>query len=141
MATSLTSKLGLKEDSRAILLAAPDAIAKELTSSGAQFTRSLSGSFAYIHGFFITLEKLDAMLPNLKHHLAEGGALWVSWPKAGKLGTDLSLKKIIESGYRHGLVESKTVGVDPTWSAIKFTWPKKGKVYRNSYGKLPSQSP
>jgi hypothetical protein len=64
--------------------------------------------------------------------------LWVSWPKNKKLGTDLALPKVIEIGYNHGFVESKTLSVDATWSAMKFTYPKKGKVYNNSYGRLPS---
>ena len=42
-------------------------------------------------------------------------------------------------GYRHGLVESKTLSVDATWSAIKFTYPVAGKVYSNRYGQLPSR--
>ena len=65
--------------------------------------------------------------------------LWVSWPKNKKLGTDLTLTKVIELGYDHGLVESKTISVDQTWSAIKFTYPQKGKVYKNQYGKLKTQ--
>jgi hypothetical protein len=68
------------------------------------------------------------------------GALWISWPKAEQLESDLSLRKVIEIGYRNGLVESKTTGVDSTCSAIKFTHPKTGKKYNNSYGKLPSLS-
>src|ERR687894_285859 len=43
-----------------------------------------------------------------------------------------------EFDYIHGFVESKTLSVDATWSAMKFTYPKKGKVYNNSYGRLPS---
>ena len=84
MATTLAAKLGLKKGSRAILLAAPSEIAMELASSGTQFAKSLSGSFAYIHGFFVMLEELDSKFPSLKRHLAEGGALWISWPKAGR---------------------------------------------------------
>jgi hypothetical protein len=64
--------------------------------------------------------------------------LWVSWPKNRKLGTDLTLPRVIKLGYDQGLVESKTISIDRTWSAIKFTHPKKGKVYKNSYGKLKS---
>jgi hypothetical protein len=45
------------------------------------------------------------------------------------------LPLVIKTGY-DGLVESKCVSVDSTWSALKFTWPKKGKVYNNSYGQL-----
>jgi hypothetical protein len=53
------------------------------------------------------------------------------------LGTDLAIQYVIKIGYAHGLVESKVVSIDPTWSAIKFTFPKEGRTYNNSYGKLP----
>ena len=59
-----------------------------------------------------------------------------SWQKKGKSETDLSLGSAIEIGYDHGLVESKTFAVNSEWSAIKFTFPKKWKIYNNSFGKL-----
>ena len=62
----------------------------------------------------------------------------MSWPKNGKLETDLKLTTVIRLGYDHVLVESKTISIDGTWSAIKFTHPKHGKVYANSYGQLKS---
>ncbi len=54
-----------------------------------------------------------------------------------KLGSDLGLPKVIEIGYKHGLVESTCLRVDDTWAGLKFTHPKKGKVYNNLYGTLP----
>jgi hypothetical protein len=53
------------------------------------------------------------------------------------MGTDLTLREVIRIGYDHGLVESTTLKIDDNWSAIKFTHHKRGKEYRNSYGKLP----
>jgi hypothetical protein len=47
------------------------------------------------------------------------------------------LKDVIRLAYDAGLVESKTIAFDDEWSAIKLTWPKPGKVYRNSHGRLP----
>jgi hypothetical protein len=138
MAKPLASKLGLLKSKRAILIDAPGEISREL-AAGASFFGSLTGSFDFIHAFFRSQAKLEARFRVLKSHLAPGGALWISWPKGRQLESDLSLPGIIEMGYRHGLVESKTIGVDSTWSAIKFTFPKKGKVYKNSYGRLPGQ--
>lgn len=63
--------------------------------------------------------------------------MWVSGPKGRNLGGDLSLPLVIKIGYRHGLVESTTIGVDEVWSAIKFTHPRPGKEYHNSFGELP----
>ncbi len=62
----------------------------------------------------------------------------MSWPKGRKLGTDLTLPHVIRIGYSHGLVESTTLSVDGTWSAMKFTHPKRGKDYKNSFGHLPN---
>lgn len=137
MPTTLPTKIGVKEGSRSILLGAPKVVTEALSATGAKVGKTLSGSFQYIHLFVQTHADLDARFPELKKHLAEGGMLWISWPKGWALGTDLSLRRIIETGYRHGMVESKTISVDETWSAIKFTFPIKGKEYKNSYGKLP----
>ena len=57
-------------------------------------------------------------------------------PKSGQKETDLTITKVIKIGYDYGLVESKTISIDSVWSAIKFTHPKEGKEYNNSYGKL-----
>jgi hypothetical protein len=74
--------------------------------------------------------------PTLKEHLKNTGMLWVSWPKARQLGTDLTLPIVIKIGYDYGLVESKCLSINTAWSALKFTYPKEGKTYANSYGKL-----
>jgi hypothetical protein len=137
MVSSVSSKLGLKTGARAYLSSAPRGFAKAFSGSGARFAKSFSGHFNFIHAFFVSAQKLDARFPRLRKRLAEGGALWISWPKSKKLESDLTLTKIIKIGYSHGMVESKTISVDATWSAIKFTFPKKGKKYQNSYGKLP----
>jgi hypothetical protein len=140
MPTPLTAKLGIKAGSRSILIGAPQDVSEVLSSADARFVKSLTGEFQYIHLFVMRQKAMDSKFPKLKAHLANGGSLWVSWPKGDADDTDLSLKKVIEIGYTHGLVESKTIAVDPRWSAIKFTFPKKGKRYNNGYGKLPEDS-
>ena len=136
MTTPVHRKLGVKKGMRAILIDAPAEALEAIDLPDDDLTKRLAGSFDYIHTFVKDQKNLDATFPKLKSHLHKGGMLWVSWPKGGRLGTDLTLKNIIRIGYSHGLVESKTISVDPTWSAIKFTFPKEGKQYNNSYGKL-----
>ncbi len=80
---------------------------------------------------------MTEQLPRLRKALAADGALWLSWPKGGQLGTDLTLPDVIRIGYDHGLVESKCISVDMVWSALKFTNPIEGKAYHNSHGRLP----
>lgn len=136
MAAPLPKKLGLKEDMRAIFVNAPSDVIEALESPGLNIAPKLSGHFDYIHFFTQSQAELEDNFSRLKAHLKPDGMVWISWPKNRQLGADLTLAKIIKIGYDHGLVESKTVSVDSTWSAIKFTVPIKGKVYNNKYGQL-----
>lgn len=140
MSATVLEKMGIKEGTRAIFINAPDSVESAIDPSNLDVAAKLSGDFDYIHFFVKSQAELDENLPRLKAHLKPTGMLWVSWPKGRKMGTDLALPKVIKIGYGHGLVESKCLSVDTTWSALKFTHPKKGKVYNNSYGTLPSQS-
>jgi hypothetical protein len=139
MSGSVSKKMGLKEGVRAILVNAPDEAMDAIDLSRLDLAKRLTGKFDYIHLFTKSQAEFNKRFPRLKSHLKPTGMLWVSWPKNKKLGTDLTLTKVIELGYDHGLVESKTISVDQTWSAIKFTHPQKGKVYKNKYGKLKAQ--
>jgi hypothetical protein len=138
MSTTVAKKMGITEGSRAIFVNAPDTAEDAIDPPDLDIATRLSGDFDYIHLFTRSQADLDRTFPRLRDHLRSTGMLWVSWPKGGKLGTDLSMTTVIKIGYDHGLVESKCLSVDTTWSALKFTHPKKGKVYNNSYGTLPS---
>lgn len=139
MTTTVSDKMGIKEGGRAIFVDAPETALEAIDPPSLDVASELAGEFDYIHLFARIRAELDDAFPKLKAHLEPKGMLWVSWPKNKKLGTDLALPEVIEIGYSHGLVESKTLSVDATWSAMKFTHPKKGKVYDNSYGRLPSR--
>lgn len=135
--TGLASKkMGIREGARTILVNAPKEAVEVIDPPRLELATKLTGQFDYIHFFTKSQEEFNDTFPRLKAHLKPSGMLWVSWPKNRKLGTDLTLTKVIELGYNRGLVESKVVSVNETWSAIKFTHPKEGKEYKNSYGKL-----
>jgi hypothetical protein len=138
MSSVISNKLGVKEGMRAIFVNAPIEAIEAIDPPPLDKATELTGDFDYIHFFVTSQQEFNHVFPTLKNHLRLTGMLWVSWPKNRKLGTDLSLTKVIELGYNFGLVESKTVSIDATWSAIKFTHPKEGKEYHNSYGKLKS---
>jgi hypothetical protein len=139
MSRPVSQKMGIKPGTRAFFMNAPEAAQKAIDLPELQVSEKLDGQFDYIHLFLISQSEMDEAFPKLKPHLKPGGMMWVSWPKGKKLGSDLTLPKVIEIGYNHGLVESTCLSVDPTWSGLKFTHPKKGKIYNNSYGKLPGQ--
>ena len=134
--TDVSKKMGLKADSRAYMVNAPKEAVEAIDPPPLELATKLTGDFDYIHFFAKSQDEFNDTFPKLKKHLKPGGMLWVSWPKNGKLGTDLKLTKVIELGYNFGLVESKSISIDATWSALKFTHPKAGKIYNNHYGDL-----
>ena len=139
MTRTIAMKMGIRDGSRALFVNASATALEAIDPPPLDVAPRLACTFDYIHLFTTSREELDATFPQLKAHLKPTGMLWVSWPKNRQLGTDLTLPEVIRIGYRHGLVESKTLSVDTTWSAIKFTHPVKGKVYHNTYGQLPSR--
>ena len=136
MMKSVSAKMGIKQGIRAILIDAPTEAIQAIELPTLELGTDLHGDFDYIHLFATNQAKLREQLPMLKNALKQTGTLWVSWPKGGRRETDLTLPKVIEIGYDYGLVESKCLSVNSTWSALKFTHPKEGKIYNNSCGKL-----
>jgi hypothetical protein len=128
--------MGIKPGARSIFINAPADAVKSIDPPEITLVSKLSGGFDYIHLFVKTQAELDRKFSTLRSHLKPTGVLWISWPKGRQEGTDLTLTIVIKIGYDHGLVESKTLSINATWSALKFTHPKRGKVYNNSYGKL-----
>jgi hypothetical protein len=136
MAKKVSEKMGIKEDARSIFVNAPVDAVNAIRAPRLNVAARLSGDFDYIHFFARHEVELQKKFSSLKKHLKPTGMLWISWPKAGQQESDLNMHSVIKTGYDFGLVESKALSVNATWSALKFTHPKKGKVYKNSFGKL-----
>jgi hypothetical protein len=128
--------MGVKENSKAIFVNAQKEAIENINLPTLDIQEKLKEELDYIHLFVKTQKEFITYFPKLKQHLKLNGMLWVSWPKGGKLGTDLNIKSVIKLGYDFGLVESTCLSINSIWSGLKFTFPKKGKVYNNSYGKL-----
>lgn len=136
MTRTVSQKMGVKESSRAFLANTDNEALDNISLPTLNIPTKLEEEFDYIHLFVKTKIEFIDYFPKLKPYLKPNGMLWVSWPKGGKLGTDLNIKIVIKLGYDFGLVESTCLSINDIWSGLKFTHPKKGKVYNNSYGKL-----
>ena len=137
---SIADKMGVKVHAKAHFVNAPTEVIQTLDLPDVEIAEQGSGQFDYIHLFVKQQSEQVDIFPALKAKLKSDGMLWVSWPKGGQLGTDLSLPKVIKIGYEFGLVESTCLSIDSVWSAIKFTHPKKGKIYNNSHAQLKSRT-
>jgi hypothetical protein len=125
---SLIDKLGWKEGSKAIVIASP-ANYGELTDDATVTPKKsapVRGSFDFIHLFVKDTASLARDLPKLEPRLADGGMIWVSWPKK----TSKLFKDLTEDGVRKvclplGLVDVKVCAVDADWSGLKLYRRKK----------------
>ena len=137
MARTVAQKMGIKENSRTIFVNPDIEAIKNIELPELIILNKYDNEqFDYMHLFVKKQTEFIEQFPKLKFYLKPHGMMWVSWPKGRKSGTDLNIKKVIELGYDFGLVESTCLSVSDIWSALKFTHPKQGKVYNNSYGKL-----
>jgi hypothetical protein len=136
MIKTVSQKMGVKENSKAYFVNADKEAIDNINLPVLIISTKLHDKFDYIHLFVKKQSEFTEHFPKLKEYLNPNGTLWVSWPKGGKLGTDLNIKIVTKLGYDFGLVESTCLSINDIWSGLKFTHPKKGKIYTNSYGKL-----
>lgn len=132
--------MGVSPGTRAHLTGAPSTALTAMKLPALDLHAELTGQFDYIHLFITRQDDMRARFGDLRDQLSPTGALWVSWPKGGRLGTDLTMKSVIAIGYDLNMVESTCLRIDDVWAGLKFTHPKPGKVYANSYGALPDHS-
>ena len=118
----LIDKLGLKDGAKAVVIAPPADYA-DLTDRAAiaqKKSAPANGSFDFMHLFVKTTAALASDLPKLEPRLADGGMLWVSWPKkTSKLYVDLTEDGIRRVCLPMGLVDVKVCAVDQDWSGLK----------------------
>lgn len=136
MTRTIAAKMMLRPGTRAILLHAPAGLLEYIEAPSLDIHSEMSGEFGYIHIFACNQKELTAEFSVARKHVAANGALWVSWPKGRKLGTDLNLHEVVRIAYGLGMVESTCIRIDDTWSALRFTHPKPGKTYSNGHAEL-----
>lgn len=118
----LIKKLVIKPNNRLAILNAPQGYRDLLGAlpDGVQASDQLEGEFDVIHAFFIKKADLEPQINTLKNHLKSGGILWVSYPKAGKLGTDLKRDPLYELMKQYGIEANQQIAIDDNWSAMRF---------------------
>lgn len=126
----LAQKLGLKEGMAAAAIAAPDQYDELIESFPVTHVVSpgaLKGEFNFLHLFCRQTADLEAGLAPVFGHLAEGGMIWVSWPKkSSKLWRDMTEDDVRRVCLPMGLVDVKVCAVDADWSGLKLMRRKTG---------------
>jgi len=120
--TPLPKKLGIKEDARVALVAAPPEAASLLAPlpSGVVLRSQLRGEADVIVFFARRRRELEQRFDALVAKLERDGALWVAWPKrASGVETDMTENVVREVALPTGLVDNKVCAIDETWSGLR----------------------
>ncbi|HKE02232.1 MAG TPA: DUF3052 family protein [Planctomycetota bacterium] len=121
--TPLPKKLGIREGARVALDGAPPGFEATLGSlpDGARVQRRSSGARDLTIWFARSQKDLARRMARMAAH-AEGGRLWILWPKQGaKASSDVTQYALRELALAAGLVDFKVCAVDETWSGFRFS--------------------
>ena len=90
------------------------ATAKDITR-----VRRLEKNLDLVQAFFTRRVHVERDVPRFIASLATGGILWLCYPKAKALGTDLNRDVLRVSVARGGLEAVAIVAIDDVWSALR----------------------
>jgi hypothetical protein len=120
--TPLPRKLGVKPESRVLILAAPPGFGLDPLPAGAAVHSRAGGTpYDVVLAFCPDVRRLRARFATSAARLTTAGALWIAWPKkASGVATDLDENVVRDHGLAEGLVDVKVAAIDETWSGLKF---------------------
>ena len=120
--SSLAEKLRIKAGGRTALFNAPKGFAALLDPlpDGAVVSTTPRGDCDVVLGFAETVAGATSLAPRLTAALADGGVLWICYPKltsarAGELSRDVLWRELSQFGLRPVAM----VALDDTWSAMR----------------------
>jgi len=120
--TPLPKKLGIRENSRVVLVNSPERFERKLEPMPAGAEIVDGPSLANVSVLFAKSEaELIRDFRALAKSLPEKVAFWIAWPKqASGIKTDLKEGIIREFWLAHGWVDYKVCAIDETWSGLCF---------------------
>jgi hypothetical protein len=114
---TVAQKLNLKPGEKLWLFNPPENVRPLLSDVQADLVTS--GPADVILCFLKKQQELSQHLVALKAALSPKGRLWIAYPKAGKLGTDLNRDIIWRQAGPVGLQAVAIVAVNEIWSALR----------------------
>ncbi|MBM3812327.1 MAG: hypothetical protein FJW20_11930 [Acidimicrobiia bacterium] len=121
--TPLIKKLGIAAESKVVLLGAPETFERRLNPlpPGAEI---LHGPKVKAHRVFLfarSMRDLEARFHAAERSLAEGGGLWIAWPKQSSgVASDLNQNILRAYAMERGLVDYKICSIDEIFSGMLF---------------------
>jgi hypothetical protein len=129
--TPLATKLGVREGTRVLVIAAPDGFSLGRLPTGVETARSARGRLDVVVLFTDRAGELRRRFAGLAKALEPDGRLWVAWPKkASRLPTDLTFDVVQRTGLDAGLVDNKSASIDERYQGLQFVYRLKDRPRR-----------
>ena len=124
--TPLHKKLGLKPGTRCLTINAPAHYPELVAGAEDVAFSNRFRSADIVHLFCGRRSELTRRIEGALGRVAEGGMLWVSWPKkSSPMHIDLTEDDLRTEILPRGWVDVKVCAVDGDWSGLKFLRRKK----------------
>lgn len=118
--SAILKKLRYKPGMRVGVFGAPAGFEAELAAAtDIARAHSREKNLELVQAFFTRRAHLERNTAHLKRCLGPHGILWVCYPKAKALGTDLNRDVVRATLARAGLDAVALVAVDDVWSALR----------------------
>ena len=117
----LFEKIGLKPGMQCLPLNPPNHFEDLMAGAEGVTFLDAPAEADVVHLFCTDRATLDAQFEAALSHVAQGGMLWVSWPKkSSPLFQDLTEDGLRDVLLPTGWADVKVCAVDPDWSGLKF---------------------
>jgi hypothetical protein len=131
--TPLPKKLGIREESRVLLVNPPDGFDELLSPipDGAKLLTRLAKPLDVAVLFATERSELIRRFDRIVTSLDAAGRLWVAWPKkASKLPTDIDFGFAQGIGLDAGLVDNKSASITDVFQGLQFVYRVKDRPKR-----------
>ena len=135
--TPLPKRLGVKPGATLVLVGAPADFAATLGElpDGARIRRDARARGERVVLFAGSRAELAKRFPAAARAVADGGSLWLAWPKKSSgVTTDITEDTIRQIALPMGLVDVKVCAVDDTWSGLKLVIRKDRRAAHRATG-------
>jgi len=121
--TPLPNKLGIRQESRVLVAAAPAGFGDLLAPlpPGVELRSRAGGELDIAIVFVTRLAELTRRFPPAARAMAPDGRLWIAWPKkASQVETDLTFSSVQRVGLDAGLVDNKSASITDVYQGLQF---------------------
>lgn len=131
--TPLPQKLGIKSETRLLLVDAPGEFASvdlaDLPPGVRVHTKPRGPAYDVVLVFVRSLGDLIRRFEPLTARITQSGRLWVAWPrKAGGHQSDVTENAIRDLALEVGLVDNKVAAISEAWSGLQLVYRVKDRV-------------